>query len=336
MRAVVLRAFSGPGALAVESWPDPVPGPGEVVVRLRAAALNRRDLYATLGQYPGLRLPAVPGSDGAGEVSALGPGVTGLKPGDPVVINPSLEWGSDPRVAGPRYSILGIPHDGTWAEYVVVPVENVLPKPAHLSWEEAAALPLAGLTAYRALFTRGDLKAGETVLVPGVGGGVATFAVILAAAVGARIAVTSSREHKLIRARELGAAIGVRYDQPDWVRTLKGELGAGADLTVDGIGGEVFNDLIHLTRPGGRIVSYGATRGPVPELVLPRVFLKQLDIRGTSMGSPVDFHALLALVEAHRLRPVVDRVLLLEQASQALEYLAKGEQLGKVVLTVDA
>jgi zinc-binding alcohol dehydrogenase/oxidoreductase len=335
VRAIILRDFSGPSGLAWDTWDDPVPGPGEVVVQIRAAALNRRDLYATFGQYPGLTVPAIPGSDGAGVISAVGPEVAGWTPGDAVVINPALDWGDNPRVAGPGFNILGIPRNGTWAELVAVPAHNVYPKPPHLTWEEAAAVPLAGLTAYRALFTRGQLVDGETVLIPGVGGGVATFLVQFAARAGARVAVTSSRDEKLERARLLGADITVRYDNENWVRELRGRLGAGADLAVDGVGGTVFKDLVALTRPGGRIVSYGATKGPVPELVMPRVFLKHLDVRGTSMGSPVDFGNMLAWLTTHHLHPVVDRVLPLQAAAEGLAAMADGHQFGKIVLTVD-
>ncbi|MCL8206922.1 MAG: zinc-binding dehydrogenase [Actinomycetia bacterium] len=334
MLAIMLRELGGPEQLRLETVPDPVPGPGEVLVRLKAAALNRRDAWARVGQYPGIKLPAIPGSDGAGEVAALGAGVEGLAVGQAVVINPALKWGDNPRFYGPDYSILGIPTNGTFAQFVVVPAENVLPKPAYLSWEEAAALPLAGLTAYRALFTRGRLAAGETVFIPGVGGGVATVALQMAVAAGARVYVSSSSDAKLERARALGAAGGVNYrTDTQWARTLRNETG-GVDLSVDSVGGSTFNDLIYLAKPGSRIVTFGATAGPVRELVMPRLFFKQLDVLGSTMGSPDDFRNMLAFCEAHRLRPVVDRVFPLAEAGPAEQYMEEGHQFGKIVLAI--
>src|ERR671914_2438936 len=174
MKAVRLHELDGPDELVYEEVPEPEPGPGETVVRLRAAALNRRDLFATYGQYPGVTpdiLPRIPGSDGSGEVVARGEGAEGPDEGTEVVINPALYWGDNPRMPGKEYRILGIPDDGTFAQFINVPSDHVFPKPSHLSHEEAAALPLGALTAYRALFTRGQLQEGETVLVPGIGGG---------------------------------------------------------------------------------------------------------------------------------------------------------------------
>ncbi len=188
MKAIRLHELEGPDELVYEDVPEPEPGPGETVVRLRAAALNRRDLFATQGQYPGVTpdiLPKIPGSDGSGEVVATGEDAEGPGEGTEVVINPALYWGDDPRVPGKEYRILGLPDDGTFAQFIKVPSDHVFPKPSHLSHEEAAALPLAALTAYRALVTRGGVAEGETVLVPGVGGGVATFLVQIASALGA-------------------------------------------------------------------------------------------------------------------------------------------------------
>ena len=204
MQAV--RVHDG-GELRHETVPDPVPGPGEVLVELRTAALNRRDLLVCKGTYP-FPLPLVPGSDGAG---------IRRDTGEEVVINPALDWGDREAAFGPDFQILGGPRDGTYAELVVVPETNCSPKPARLSWEEAAALPLAGLTAFRALFSRGGLRAGETVLVLGAGSGVSTFAVQLAAQAGARVLVTSSSDEKIERSRALGAEAGVNYSTDDWV-----------------------------------------------------------------------------------------------------------------------
>src|SRR5919112_1379678 len=228
MKAVVLHELEGPEALSYEDFEDPEPGSGEIVVRLRNAALNRRDVFVTRGQYPGAKpdaLPIILGCDGSGEVVARGDGAEGPDEGTEVVINPALHWGDDPRVPGKEYRILGIPDDGTFAQFIKVPADHVFPKPSHLSHEEAAALPLGALTAYRALVTRGGVAGDETVLVPGVGGGVATFLVQIASALGARVFVTSGSEEKIEDSKELGAEGGVNYNSEDWSRELKSMAG---------------------------------------------------------------------------------------------------------------
>lgn len=335
MKAIVLRECGGPEVLRLEEVPEPSPGPGEVVVRVRAAALNHRDVWIRTGRYAGIRLPVIPGSDAAGEVSALGAGVEGLRLGTPVLINPGLEWGDDERVQGPRFRILGMPDDGTYAKFVRVPAANVCPKPPHLSWEAAAALPLAGLTAYRALVTRGQVRAGETVVITGIGGGVATLALLMARQLGARVFVTSGSEAKLERARSLGAEGGVIYRDADWVARLRELTGGGPDLAVDGAGGETFDRVLDLLKPGGRLVNYGATLGPAPQTEVRRLFWKQLDLRGTTMGSPNDFAAMVRFVEAGNLMPVVDRVFPLADAAEAHRRMERAEQFGKIVLVVE-
>src|SRR5918997_1098029 len=261
MKAMVLHELGGPDKLSYEDVPEPEPGPGETVVRLHAAALNRRDVFVTRGQYPGAKaeaLPVILGSDGSGEVVARGDGADGPDEGTEVVINPALYWGDDPRKPGKEYRILGLPDDGTFAQFVKVPSDSVFPKPSHLSHEEAAAIPLAALTAYRALVTRGEVKGGETVVVPGIGSGVATFVVQMAAALGARVFVTSGSDEKVEKAKGLGAEGGVNYNSEGWSRELKGMAG-GVDLSVDHVGGEAFDALVSLAAPGGRIVAVGAT-----------------------------------------------------------------------------
>jgi NADPH:quinone reductase-like Zn-dependent oxidoreductase len=333
LKAVILREIGGPEKLLYENLPDPVPGPDEVVVKLNAAALNRRDAYARQGLYPGVRLPAIPGSDGSGTIETVGSDVKDLTVGQAVVINPALNWGPNPRFYGPQFNILGIPTDGTYAQFVKVPAANVYIKPPYLTWDEAAALPLAGLTAYRALFTRGTLQTGETVIIPGIGGGVATTLLQMAVAVNARVFVTSSSEEKLARAEKLGAAGGVNYRDPQWVKKLR-SLAGGADLSIDSIGGSVFNDLITLANPGSRIVGFGATAGPVNNLVMPRLFFKQLDVRGSTMGSPIDFEEMLAFCTTHQIRPIIDRHFPLEDAGAAQTAMEEGIQFGKIVLDI--
>src|SRR5215210_2192296 len=338
MKALVLHEIGGPDKLSYEDAPDPEPGSGETVVRLHAAALNRRDVFVTRGQYPGAKpeaLPAILGSDGSGEVVARGEGANGPDEGTEVVINPALYWGDDPHKPGKEYRILGLPDDGTFAQFVKVSAENVFPKPSHLSHEEAAAIPLGALTAYRALVTRGEVKEGETVVVPGIGSGVATFVVQMAAALGARVFVTSGSDEKIEKAEELGAEGGVNYNSEDWSRELKGMAG-GVDLSVDLAGGEAFNALVSLAKPGSRIVAVGATAGPTPKAMTIRIALKHLDVLGTAMGTNEEFGAMLDLYAEHGLRPVINETFSLEEAASALAHMEGGKGIGKIVLEVPA
>lgn len=335
MRAALLKSLGGPDEVRVEDAPDPVPGAGEAVVRLRAAALNHRDAWIRNGLYANIKLPVILGSDGAGWVEAVGGGVDPGLVGTPVVINPSLEWGDDPRAPGPRWRILGLPEDGTHAERVKVPAAALHPKPDTLSWEEAAAIPLAGLTAFRALVTRAAVAAGETVVVTGIGGGVATFALAIARARGARVFVTSGSDEKLARAHELGAEGGVNYRQPDWSKQLVALTGGGADLAVDSAGGETFAALLEVVKPGGRVVTYGATTGSPSTIEVRRLFWKQIALVGSTMGTPADFAGMLTLYGEGGLRPVVDRVFPLDEVADAHRRMDLGEQMGKIVLKID-
>ncbi len=319
MQAV--RVHDG-GVLRFEQAPDPRPAEGDVVVELRRAAVNRRDLLVRKGVYP-FPLPLVPGSDGAG---------IRRDTGEEVVILPSLRWGAGEAAPGPGFEILGGPTDGTYAELVAVPRENVLARPARLSWDEAAALPLAGLTAYRALFSRGGLRAGETVLVLGAGSGVSTFAIQLAAQAGARVLVTTSTQEKLDRAVALGADAGVLYPRADWAaaaRELTG--GRGVDLVLDSTG-STWPESVSAVCLGGRVVVFGATLGDQATLAVRPVYLGQVSLLGTTMGSPRDFAGLLAMLDEGTWSPVVDTALPLSDAEGAHERMLSGEQFGKVVL----
>src|SRR5215203_3697701 len=338
MKAMVLHELGGPDSLSFEDAPGPEPGSGETVVRLRAAALNRRDVFVTRGQYPGAKpeaLPVILGSDGSGEVVARGDGAAGPDEGTEVVVNPALYWGDDPQKPGKEYRILGLPDDGTFAQLVKVPAENVFPKPSHLSHEEAAAIPLGALTAYRALVTRGGVQEGETVVVPGIGSGVATFVAQIAAALGARVFVTSGSDEKIERAKELGAEDGVNYNSEDWSKELK-SLTGGVDLSVDSIGGEVFNTLIQLAKPGSRIVIFGATAGPAQKAMTISIALKNLDVFGTAMGNAQEFGDMLRFYEEHDLHPVIDETFPLEDTTAAQQHMEEGKGIGKIVLEIPA
>ncbi|MDD2762921.1 MAG: zinc-binding dehydrogenase [Opitutaceae bacterium] len=331
MKAAVLEGVEK--QLVIRQVADPVPAPGLAVVRLEAAALNHRDLWIQQGRYAGLKFPIILGSDGTGVVEAVGSQNDREWIGRQVVINPSLDWGVDPRVQGTRFRILGLPDDGTLAEAVAVPVANLAPRPAHLAVGQAAALPLAGLTAWRALFSRGQLRAGEKVLITGIGGGVALLTLQFALAAGATVYVTSGSAEKLAQARTLGAAGGASYRDPGWSTQLQ-QQGGFFDLIVDSAMGEGLAPLIELARPGGRIVFYGATTGNPPGFDARKVFFRQLSLLGTTMGAPADFAAMVRLVETKRIVPVIDTILPLEEVEQGLRRMKTAAQFGKIVLTL--
>ena len=332
MLAVQLSAIE---TLHVTDVADPVPGPGEVLVELKAAALNHRDVWIKKGQYAGLKFPCIPGSDGAGIVTALGAGAEASWKGREVIINPGFNWGPDERAQGAEFSILGLPRAGTLAQRIAVPAGQLAPKPSHLSWEEAAALPLAGLTAWRTLFTRAQLKAGERVLITGIGGGVAVFALQFSAAHGAEVWVTSSSAEKIAGAVALGARGGALYTETDWAAKLEKSPGL-FDVIVDSSGGEGFNSLIDLAAPGGRIVFFGATRGNVPSVALRKIFWRQISLLGSTMGSPADWTAMTAHVAKQKIKPVVSAVFPLAKVDEAFALMERGGQAGKIVVRVNA
>ena len=301
MLAVELQSFGGPEGLVPVELPDPEPGPGDARVDLVAAAVNRRDWWIRKGGKA--TLPAVLGSDGAGVVSAVGSGVENVEVGDEVVINPSLGWGDHEYAPGPDFRILGVPDQGTYAERIVVEASQLRPRPRGYTWIESAALPLGGLTAWRAVVTHARARVDRTLLVPGAGGGVATFVIQIAAAVGARVLVTSSSAEKLERARGLGADGGADYREENWPERL-----GPVDAVVDSVGGASWPGALRALRPGGRLVSFGDTAGEVAEVEPAQVFLSWIRIQGTTMGSPREFDALLRHAAEARWRPVVDSV----------------------------
>jgi zinc-binding alcohol dehydrogenase/oxidoreductase len=334
MNAIVLRDVGGPERLILEQVPDPQPGPGEAVVALRAAALNHRDAWIRRGLYAGVTLPVIPGSDGAGDVVAVGEGVDPAWLGRHVVINPSLGWGPDNRAQSPAFRILGLPDNGTYAGRVKVPAENLFAKPTGLSWEAAAAIPLAGLTAYRAVVTRARVQPGETVLITGIGGGVATLALLIARHLGARVFVTSGSDAKLERARLIGADGGVNYSRDTWSKEAQRLCEGGPDVIVDSAGRDAFPLLLDIVKPGGRIVTYGATTGSPAAVEIRRIFWKQISLLGSTMGTPGEFSEMLALFDG-ALTPVVDRVYPLSAAADAHRRMDQGDQFGKIVLAID-
>ncbi len=329
-----MRAVQFPAANEIEvcEVPAPTPPTGEAVVELKAAALNHRDLWIKLGQYAGLKFPIVPGSDGAGVVVSGGE-AAGFRPGDEVIIYPGLDWGDHPHAQSKAFSILGLPRDGTLAQQISIPAGQLAVKPPHLTWNEAAALPLAGLTAYRALFSRAHLRAGERVLISGIGGGVALFALQYAVAAGAEVWVTSSSADKITRAKALGAKGGFDYTAADWATAAEATAGA-FDVIVDSAGGDGFGALIDVAAPGARIVFFGATRGDPSSLPMRKVFWKQLSLLGTTMGNADDWQAMLAFVAEHQIKPVVSETFTLDQAPAAFDLMERGGQFGKIVVTI--
>ncbi|MFC9553372.1 zinc-binding alcohol dehydrogenase family protein [Rhodococcus sp. NPDC056960] len=325
MDAVVLREFGAPDVLTLESVADPVADPGWVTVRVKAAALNWHDVLVRQGRYSS-PLPHVPGADGAGIRTDTG---------EEVLVLPSLWWGDREAAPSARWEILGDHQRGTYAELVRVPQDCVAPKPRGLSWEQAAALPLVGLTTYRALFTRGRLRAGENLLVLGAGGGVATMAVMLASAVGAHVTVTSSSTSKIAQAKELGAANGVLYTDPEWpdaARALTPDE-QGFDLVLDSVG--TWEQSIAALRPGGRLVVLGASRSELASLDVRPFYFGQYELIGTTMGSPQDFAGLLTLLDAKTVAPVpISAVFPLAEAAAAHKHLEQGGGFGKVVLSL--
>lgn len=331
MKAVVLTSKNG--SLEVEEHKKPTLSKGQALVRIKAAALNRRDFWIQKGQYAGLKFPIVLGSDGAGIVEEVLSDADADSSwlGKEVIINPSINWGDKESFQGPDFTILGLPEDGTFAEYCKINIENLHKKPKHLSWEEAASFPLAGLTAYRALFSRANLKKGDKLLIVGVGGGVSSFALLFANALGVETYVTSSQPSKIEKAKSMGAKGGVDYTKSDWMTTLKSEAG-GFDVIIDSALGEGFANHLDLANPGGRIVLYGGTAGNIPELNARIIFWKQLSILGSTMGSPKDFKEMLDFINQHQLKPVVDSVHPFENAEKAIRIMDDSNQFGKIVL----
>jgi NADPH:quinone reductase-like Zn-dependent oxidoreductase len=320
MIAAVLPGLESP--LALEEMAIPVPDPGEVLIQLKAAALNKRDYWITKGKYPRLTFPLVLGSDGVGLIGKR-----------EVIINPGLAWGDNPNRFNDDFRILGMPEYGTLSEWIKVPEDNVYDKPSHLTWIEAAALPVCGITAYRAMFTRGQATQKERMLITGIGGGVATLSLLFGVALGMEVWVTSSSDHKIELAKEHGAKGGVSYLQNDWEKVLLEKAGR-FDIVIDGAGGNDFSRLVHLMNPGGRIVVYGGTRGEINGLSPQRIFWKQLDILGSTMGSPEDFKNMLDLVNRFKIKPIVSHVFPLHAINEAMTVIAKGEQFGKICIEI--
>jgi NADPH:quinone reductase-like Zn-dependent oxidoreductase len=344
MRAVLLTAFGGPENLHVQDVPEPAAGPGEVLVRVRACALNHLDLWVRAGlPIPGIKLPHILGSDVAGEVAALGPGVSAWRVGQRVAVHPGRSCGAcaacregrEPDC--PRYGIIGAygGQPGGYAQYLAVPELHLLPFPHEgMSFEEAASLPLTALTAWSMLATEGRVSKGQTVLVIGAGAGVSVMGVQIAKALGARVIATSTDAAKLARAKELGADELIHHPPEELVRAVRKLTGGEmADVVFEHVGKAVIGEALKCLKPSGRLVTCGATSGYDAALDLRYVFSKRLKILGSRMGSLAEMHEVWKLAGDGRLRPVLDKTFALADARQAHERLESRGQFGKVVLS---
>ena len=342
MKALAFDEFGGPEKLRLQDVPDPRPGPGQVLVRVRACALNHLDLLVREG-IPALKtpLPFWTGCDIAGDLAELGAGVSGLKVGDRVCVNPNLTCGRcEFCVQGEdslcvRYGILGEHVPGGLAELVAVNAENVLPLPAHVSYENAASFILTNMTAWRMVVTQAGVRPGEDVLILGVGGGVSSTAVQIAKLCGARVLVTSSSDAKLERARQLGADVGINYTNENWEKAVYEKTGRrGVDVVIENVGAQTWTQSLRSLRKGGRLVTCGATSGPIAETDIRIVFWKQVHIIGSTMASRREFNHVMRLFFGGRLKPIVDEVVPLKDGGAAQRRLAEGRQFGKIVLAV--
>jgi NADPH:quinone reductase-like Zn-dependent oxidoreductase len=342
MKAILIPRHGGPEVLQYAEIPQPEPGPNEVLVRVRACALNHLDLWVRQG-LPGIQfpLPLVPGSDIAGEIAQAGSHAQRVRAGDKVVLSPGIGCGQcDACSEGNdnqcrRYTLLGYMVNGGCAEYVVAPEVNALPLPEGLSYEEAAAVPLVYLTAWHMLITRAQLKPGEDVLVLGAGSGVGSAAIQIARLVGARVIATAGSPAKLEKARALGAQDVIHHGQQDITEEARRLTGKrGVDVVFEHVGQATWEQSVKSLATGGRLVTCGATTGAAAQVDLRILFRRQLSLLGSYMGSRGELFHVLKLFAEKKLRPVVDRVLPLADAATAHELLERREQFGKVVLNV--
>lgn len=332
MNAVCFQSIDNPNPTII-SVPKPSTKPREVVVQIKAASINHRDEWIRKGQYARMQWPVFPGSDGVGIVISVGNDVDPSIIGSSVIIDPTLVWGDNPLAQSENFSVLGMPTHGTFAEYVVVPFTHIHKIPPHLTFEQAACLPIAGATVYRALFTQANVTKNSTVFVTGIGGGVALTALQFLVALGARVFVSSSSQEKLNKAIELGAIGGVLYTEKDWHKQVL-SLSGGIDIVIDGAGGDSFNSLITITKPGGTIVSYGATNGEVTNFALPKLFWKQIKLQGTTMSTNEEFAKMLTFVSEHSIVPIIHSVFPVEKVVDAFTEFQSGSHFGKIVLSI--
>ena len=329
MKALVLNTNS----FRVEEVTTPTVGEHQALVKIHYAALNHRDQWIREGQYAKIQLPAILGSDGCGEVIVVSNEEHQHWIGKEVILNPNINWGSDHRFQSKEYQILGMPAQGTLAEYVVVDIDRLHEKPVYLTNEQASALPLAGLTAYNALFNKGKAEKGMNILISGVGGGVAQFAFLFANAIGANVYVTSSKENVIQRCIDLGAKGGANYTEKEAVKNLAKSVGS-FDIIIDSACGDGMNELIASLKPAGKFVFYGATKGLPKDLNMRQIFWNHLQLLGSTMGSDEDFGKMIALCNEHQIIPVLDKTFDFTDAVAAFDRMKNGEQFGKIIVKI--
>jgi zinc-binding alcohol dehydrogenase/oxidoreductase len=319
MKALVLNKLSYPDFADVDI---PLSCNNNILIKMKAAAMNHRDVWITKGLYAGIVFPTILGSDGVAEWE-----------GDRYIINPNNQWGNDERCQSKQYHILGLPLNGTFAEYLLINKDRLHKAPKHLNDAEVAALPVAGLTAFRALFKRANLLPTQKVLITGIGGGVALTTMQFALSIGAEVYITSANEEKISKAIALGATNGISYKKEKWAKELLNDTG-GFDLIIDSAAGDSMADLLKLCKPGGTIVNYGGTQGTMNGLSPQILFYKQINILGSTMGSDIDFVEMLEFVNKYQIKPIVDSVFSLEQSNEAFHRMENGDQFGKIVFKI--
>lgn len=328
MKALVLKEDM---SLVISDIVKPVPAKNEVLVNVATSALNHRELWIQQGLYPGMQLPCILGADGAGTVVELGEYVDKAWLGKEVIIYPAYAWGEHESAPSREFRVLGMPDPGTMADFIKVPAEHLIIKPDYLSWEEAAAIPVASLTAWRALNRHGQIKKGDNVLVTGIGGGVAQAGLAIALAFGAHVYVTSSSPEKIASAKSIGAQGGVNYKDEDWHIQLK-EISGGIDIVLDSSPSAVLDNYFKFMNYGGRIVAYGSTGSRKTTINISKFFLRHIHFIGTAMGSPNEFKDLIQFMESNTIKPLVHATFNFENAIDAFVELKTGQQIGKIVI----
>ncbi|MEK3889209.1 zinc-binding dehydrogenase [Bacillus sp. FSL K6-3431] len=330
MKAVVHADKVGFEGLSYREMKELHPNAGEVRIRLKTVGLNHRDLFV-LNRHKPTEPPLIIGSDGAGIVDAVGKGVTHVQVGDEVIINPGLGWTENSEAPPNGFEIVGLPDHGTFSEQIVIPAGNAILKPEYLTWEEAGVLSLAALTAYRALFTRGNISAEKTLLIPGIGSGVATFILQFAKAADATVYITSRSHEKRRMALELGADKAIDSNG-DWNEALDGEK---VDIVIESVGAATFNKSLNQLRPGGTIVAFGASAGDEIQLNLRDFFYGQFNLLGSTMGSAEEYNEMIQFIDTHKITPVIDRIYPLSQFEEAFKRMENADQFGKIGFSVN-
>lgn len=332
MKAIILNSIDQPVSFTTTDSPTLLDS-NQVLVQLNYAALNHRDVWIQKGQYAGIKLPAILGSDGCGTVVEVGSLENEYLINKKVIINAGLHWGTNQACQSKEFSIIGMPSQGTFAEYISVDVKQIYDKPSHLADAEASALPLAGLTAFRAMFSQGQVLSTQKILLTGIGGGVSQWAFQFALANKNEVWVTSGDDLKLSRSIDMGAAGGINYKNDDWGKTLI-KQSSDFDLIIDSACGDDFNKLIDLCKPGGKIVIYGGTTGNINQVIPAKVFWKQISIIGSTMGSDADFKEMIDFVNEHQVKPVQLTIFEMAETENALRLMEEGKQFGKIVLKI--